>query len=157
MKIYVAGSRQNIEQVRHCMNELRKAGHEITHDWVADIDRLGDDRNTDKKDLLECAKSDITGLSYSELFWLLSPSEGGSGCFIEFGMVLGLRVGEIRESISTGRRLPPRIIISGDINRSLFFLYAKELCNAKLYQVHVDALMYILQLGNIEIETENQT
>ena len=34
MKIYVASKFENKDRVREVMNQLRMAGHEITHDWT---------------------------------------------------------------------------------------------------------------------------
>lgn len=130
MRIYLAASRGELADARHFMSELRKGGHEITHDWIADIDRNGpDDAEVPAYELHECAEKDLRGVRTADLLWLMSPSSGGSGCFVEFGYAIAFSV---------------PVVVSGDIDRTLFIEYVfwKD---QRVFGKHSDALEHILR------------
>ena len=116
MKIYLASNRENIALVKAYAAKLEELGHTITYEWWRDIETNGpDDTKIDGEILLECAESDQFGVMTADLFWLLAPREGGTGCWIELGMAIRSR--ELEDSTAY---TPPHIVISGAFDRTLF-------------------------------------
>jgi hypothetical protein len=120
------------------MNALRLRGHTITHDWIRDIDRLGDDGQCSADDLDDCATNDLAGVVAADYFWLLVPTKGGSGCFVEMGHAMG-KLG------------PSRLIFSGDSVRNLFQPYLARR-GALIVDSHQDALEWICTDGKRRAE-----
>lgn len=141
MKVYLAGSSTgtNRTAVKMAMAGLRGvAGIEVTHDWIASIERVeaeqGLDVGLDRDFRRECAEADLRGVRDADIVWVLIPSEGGAGLWIELGYALALRdtfVGRPR----------PRILVSPACRRarSIFL----DLDAVVLFEEDEDVVSYL--------------
>lgn len=146
--IYLAASRHDIALAKELMRRLREAGHTITHDWIADIESsprpkdvttsLSDHELPDAY-LVQCAKSDFMGVVRADLFWLLAPAEGGSGCWIELGMRI------------MAKQPPTQTIISGAHTRSIFINWTRAE-GAKTFDQHEEAFSWVTGFELLSIE-----
>jgi len=135
MRIYVAGSSQEVDLVEGSQRRLIDAGHTITHDWCAVLRKLASPNaiGSPRHQRAKLAYDDLRGAVAGDVFWLRMTSPGvkpsfGSG--VELGYTLG----------SANQR--PRIIVSGDDDRSIFTALASE-----NYKDHEEAFQSILRLG----------
>lgn len=114
VKIYVAASRSLLSDAERLIAVLRRACHTITYDWTEAMRRNPpDDRCTDGVLIDECA-ADINGVLACDMFVLLAPESGGTGCWVELGLALA-------------SPRAPRIAIIGAFSRTIFrFAWARE-------------------------------
>lgn len=92
MKIYVIGSTHEIERTRAIMAALREAGHEITHDWTVNVERLGATPQ-DEDQALADARADAAGIRAAEhVVFLVSPDRPQRGGHVEMGIALGAKI-----------------------------------------------------------------
>lgn len=77
-------------RVRLAYDLVRKSDHlELTHDWLANIDRARDagltEQHGEEAFRTQAALEDLLGVARARIFWFISPSIGGRGCFFESG------------------------------------------------------------------------
>ncbi len=83
MRIYVAGSGEELGRARRVMAALRAAGHTITHDWTVGY---AADADMDDVHAATSAERDIDGIDDSEAFLLLrNPARTTFGAAFEAG------------------------------------------------------------------------
>lgn len=98
MKIYIASSFLNKENVRRVMDMFEKAGHTITYDWT--IHEHTDDETVLRRESIK----DAQGVHDSEVFVLLLPFRYGSASEFGAAIILGklgivIGIGEEREEL----------------------------------------------------------
>lgn len=123
MIIYVAGSSSELDRAEDAMLALERAGHTISHDWVADVRRVGSANPPDssRKERLLWARGDLSGVERADVFWLLMPASGGFGAGVELGYAIA-------------NSIP--IVVSGPYDRSIFTAFAYHLYNTDDVALH---------------------
>lgn len=119
-KIYIATSREFMGEAKAFAEVLTGLGHTITHPWWEDVERLGtvDNQAADGEELFACAIADVAGVEAADLFWLLAPATGGTGCWVELGMAIACRdLGDDTDEVPPDGR---HVIVSGACDRTLF-------------------------------------
>jgi hypothetical protein len=131
VKIYLASNRENIERVKHYAVRLEALGHEITYKWWKDIEENGaDDAKVSRETLIRCARADRNGVMACDLFWLLAPEDGGTGCWVELGMAM-------RQKYAYA---VPTIVVSSAQERTLFFVLEEV---DDCFELHESAFTFI--------------
>lgn len=100
MTIYVAGSSKQLDRARNAIEALRNAGHIVTHDWVEQVDLVGDANPPDASDEQRCvwAWDDLDGVRNADVALFLLPSDHASfGMGVEFGYAVRHR--EVRPEL----------------------------------------------------------
>lgn len=113
MKAYLAGASAELELCKHWRDRLRAAGVEITHDWIATIEAVGDANPADasREQRAKWADEDLDGVANADVFWLLMPPPGrGWGAGVELGYAVG------RKDYGTH----VTIVVSGDDSHTIF-------------------------------------
>jgi hypothetical protein len=113
MKVYLAGSRAELDRCETWQQKLIGEGIRITYNWIADCKEYPKEEDLSITKKRAYAYNDISGVMKADLFWLLIPKIGGCGCWVELGLAI-----ERNQHYSTW------IILSGDQNRTLFSSYA---------------------------------
>lgn len=129
MRVYVAGSSLQLDRVTAAMNAIEERGHEVTHDWCAEVRAVGHANPPEAClfDQLKWARDDLAGVSDADVFWLLMPTEGGFGAAVELGYAIAKGV---------------TIIVSGGTpSRSIFTAFATA-----VYERDDQALEYFGEL-----------
>lgn len=109
--IYVAGASAEVGRIAGYIDRLKRAGHEITHDWTISVlgaraQRLTDDRLSGAV-RADYADEDLIGITLCDTFWLVVPEAPSTGCWVELGAAL----------CAAHQRT---IVVSGDWKRSIF-------------------------------------
>jgi hypothetical protein len=114
VKVYVAGASKEPERVRRAMNAVLAEGWELTHDWLAEIERVGSANDgLTLAQRCDSATRDLRAIREADMVWLLAPENDSTGAWVELGYVLGLYDGCF---VST-----PGIVVSGPgSGRSIF-------------------------------------
>lgn len=138
MKFYLASSRPTIEFVKIYAEKLEALGHSITYKWWEDVEEHGeDDSAVDGEELFECAQSDMNGVLNCDVFWLLAPTEGGTGAWVELGAAIAkAAMSWEADDIMT----EPHIVISGSHDRTLFSILNEV---QECFETHEAAFGYI--------------
>ncbi len=84
MKIYVASSLFNRQNVKAVMNKIIESGHQITYDWTAH----GKVERSQKELMQEICDAEVKGVKECDALLLLSPSRTGS--HVELGIAIAL-------------------------------------------------------------------
>lgn len=128
-RIYVAGCREDLKLIQEFNAKLRAARYTITHDWTADIlANVGrPDASIGREEQAGYARADWDGVTSADAFWLVAPSVGGTGCWIELGMAISVRT--------------IAIIVSGAHKRSIF----TALPGVEVFDTHEEALLQLLK------------
>lgn len=114
MKIYVAGSSNELERARRWIRELRATGWTITGDWPEVIAAVGDanPRDASEAERWRWSYDDLEAVNRADVVWLLAPAVGtGRGAYCEVGYAL-----------ACGKH----VISSGDTRQSIFLAQTKE-------------------------------
>ncbi len=126
MKVYVAGSSAEMEDVERFMNALRAEKIEITCDWPAAIRAAGDANPADDAIREKAANEDLDGVESADIFWLMVPAQKGSaGAWVELGYAIARDM---------------RIVISGEFRKCIFTSLADE-----MFDTHEAALAHIIE------------
>lgn len=113
-KIYVAGPRDQAKQVAAYMDGLRRAGYLVTHDWTAGVLSPGvPDAERTPSIQNAIAQEDMAGIRDAAVVWLLAPSAGGTGCWVELGYALGI-------SSPAAGGWHRTVVVSGAADRTIF-------------------------------------
>lgn len=124
MNIYIAGASKELPRVRAAMEAVRAAGHHVTFDWTAEVEKAGrPDHELHRDVLVHVARADINGAFDASVFWLLSPTAESAGAWTELGYALALRDSAHTRFIAGEEGGPRRIIVSGP-RRSCFWTLA---------------------------------
>ena len=131
MKIYIAGSSNELQIVRPWIAVCKDIGLDITLDWTIPVEKQGDNpRNLPEEERLGFAIEDLTAIEQADIFWLLVPTNNtGRGCWVEFGYA---RAMGLQKDLIT--------IASGDIKVSIFTAIADY-----AFQAHQQAFEFIRQ------------
>lgn len=91
MEIYVAGASKEMERVKRVMKQIREAGHEITFDWVAEVEKVGMANPSDLAQRKASARSDVDGVIDADVILVLHPAPGvpTAGMWFEMGVQFG--------------------------------------------------------------------
>jgi nucleoside 2-deoxyribosyltransferase len=113
MRIYVAGSSDQLERVEDAMIALERKGHTICHDWVTPVKQVGEANPPDASlyARLRWARDDLAGVDSAQVLWVLMPSKEGFGAGVELGYAIA-------------KGIP--IVVSGCHTRSIFTAFATE-------------------------------
>lgn len=135
ISVYIAGASAEVEALSIFAESLKN--HLVVHDgWMIAVRKARDagiaDHEHPRAVQRMHARSDLHFVRSANIFWLAVPKERASvGPWIELGHALAHRHG--------------RILISGDLDRSIF-LHADE--TAELFPRHEQALSRILHLAD---------
>jgi hypothetical protein len=109
MKIYIAGSSNELDIVKPWIEGCKSIGLEITFDWTTAIQSEGANPQ-DEDSRQHWAIQDLMAVEQADIFWLIVPSKNtGRGCWVEYGYARAMALG--RELIT---------IASGDVKVSIF-------------------------------------
>ena len=88
MKVYVAGSSKEPHRARDAFDMVRRAGHEVSHDWVGNIRKFGGSilKGWGRSELRREARIREEHVLKSDLLWLLIPETPSQGCWFELGV-----------------------------------------------------------------------
>ncbi len=98
MRIYVAGASREIERAKRVMAMLREAGHTVTFDWAAHIEKVEHAAPTNFEIRAESATHDVSGVveAWEEggALVLLHPAAGVPtvGAWTELGIWIGQNI-----------------------------------------------------------------
>jgi hypothetical protein len=117
MKIFISGQLNDAENIQALMAEVRRAGHQVTHDWTRTDAFLGgrDAKLTNSAESGKRAENDIQGVLDSDVYVLASNNEQvGKGMYVELGAALALHQAQGK----------PLVYIIGKMNHlSVFYLH----------------------------------
>lgn len=122
MKLYLCGGSTELDLVSETMRQLRAMGHEITHDWVANIRDVGhaNPRDASHEARLRWSAEDLDGIDRADLVWAMLPARASFGCAFESGFAIG-----------SGKT----VIMSGDWRASIFSAQAYARFNEHAHAV----------------------
>ena len=101
MKVYVAASFEQRDEVKNAHKQLRGAGHEISLDWTTH--KWLQDNPKAEQLYSQYAVADVNGVLEADAYILLLGSRASTGAHIELGVALGsakehiLLVGNIQQ------------------------------------------------------------
>ena len=108
MRIYIAGSSDELDRASKWIEMLRVSGLDVTHDWPAMVRDVGEGnpKGATSEDRRGWATSCVEAVRDANLLWLLMPIKTSFGAFSELG-------------IAIERQTP--IVVSGPLlHRSIF-------------------------------------
>ena len=88
MRIYIAGSSDELDRAEWAMRSARELGHEVTSDWVKTIREVGagNPRFATNLQRERWAGDAMDGIYKADRLWMLMPrASAGRGAFFEFG------------------------------------------------------------------------
>lgn len=132
MKVYVAGASKEPDRVSAAMRWLRNAGHTITLDWLAAIEKAGAaNEGLSDEDRRYYAAEDLAAVAEADVIWLLAPENASTGAWVELGYAIAIRDCDDK---SAGA---PLIVVSGPARmRCIFASFAN-------YETDTDNLAYL--------------
>lgn len=128
-KVYVAGSSKEMPRVKRVMEMLRGAGYEITFDWVAEIERVGNANPADLSQRKKSALSDVEGVLDADVILALHPGPGivTAGLWFELGVQYGyLACRADNEEFDDDLQRPPHTRSEFLAASPVFISYEKE-------------------------------
>lgn len=113
MRVYVAGSSDQLDRVEAAMDALAEKGHVVVHDWCAAVRQVGEANPPDASlyARLRWARDDLAGVDSAQVLWVLMPSKEGFGAGVELGYAIA-------------KGIP--IVVSGTHSRSIFTAFAVD-------------------------------
>ena len=131
MKFFISGRIDDADAIREDMREIKRAGHELTHDWTATDTFLGSRQSklSNRAEAGTRASNDIQGVIDCDIYVLSSNNESvGKGMYVELGAALAL-------NMTIGK---PAVYIIGEMNHlSAFYLHPSV--------IHEDTIGDVLQ------------
>jgi nucleoside 2-deoxyribosyltransferase len=92
VRVYVAGASRELDRVDAFIAAMLARGHELALDWREPIRERTAAGGTDTDLADDAARvfavEDLTAICGADLFILLAPAEGGSGCWVELGFAI---------------------------------------------------------------------
>lgn len=114
MKVYVASSITNKENVQEKFKILKSRGHEVTTDWTL-TDDIPESQRTGSRDYISSlAKRDCEGVRDCDAFILLSEPAEGRSMYVELGLAIALYE-------ETGK--PLVFVIGAENKESIFYFH----------------------------------
>lgn len=117
MRFFISGQISDFKNIQRIMNQVKNAGHSITHDWTSTDTFLAgaEDKLANEIESSIRAKNDIQGVIDSDVYVLSSDNNNvGKGMYVELGAAIALYE-------KTGS---PDIYVIGSLNHlSLFYLH----------------------------------
>lgn len=118
MKVFVSGQIGDVDRVRVVQDALRRAGHEITHDWTRNetgkkmlssrADKLNNPEEATRR-----ATLDIDGVLDADAYVICSDNEdAGKGMYVELGA-----------AIAMAERGSMRVYLLGGMNHMTIFYF----------------------------------
>jgi len=92
LRVYVAGSGNELPRVRAWLAALRDVGIEITLDWTDAIEAnrvAGGDASLSPEVREHHAREDFDAVLHADIVWYLAPVTVSRGAYIELGYALG--------------------------------------------------------------------
>lgn len=139
MRFYIATAFTNWKQAQSIAQQLEAAGHVSTATWLAVAQQLEGQcaRVSDPEERKANARQDLEDIRSSNELILVTPAEGGCGCWLEVGYALGRST-----SVSSIGPVDPRIrTIFGEIIHHYptvhHFFAAEAKVEEKLLACHV--------------------
>lgn len=123
MKIYLAGSSQEIDIIESYASRLAFAGWEITYSWWEIIKEerasgITSDADLDIDYMVKVAREERDSVMASDVLWLLAPEKPSRGCWVELGIALGRQTTlDHLFPEESGREI---VVISGKATQTLF-------------------------------------
>jgi hypothetical protein len=114
MRVYVAATISDRENVRHLYRCLTELGHTVTVDWThsAPIPILERERNASY--CQKVAVEDFAGVMNCDVFILLADPAEGRGKYVELGAAMG-------SAAKTGS--PTIFVLGQEVNQSIFYYH----------------------------------
>jgi nucleoside 2-deoxyribosyltransferase len=95
-RIYVAASSRELDRAERVMNELRKWGFEISHDWIPGVrDAMAagiEEAKADDTFAFAAAFADLRGVADADVLVFLAPTATSKMAWAEFGYALALNI-----------------------------------------------------------------
>lgn len=114
MRIYVAGTLSERENVRHLYGCLTELGHSVTVDWTTSAPVPVNEREQRASYCQKVAVEDFEGVMHCDVFILLADPAEGRGKYVELGAAMG----------SAARTGSPAIFVLGqEVNQSIFYYH----------------------------------
>jgi hypothetical protein len=128
MRIYLAAGSSEIETAEAYAASLRARGHVITHDWMANVRKVGEANPRDAPIELkaEWVRFNLDGLNRAKLVWFLLPVKPSFGVAFELGVALSM--GAVNR----------RLVVSGDWRATIQTAVAHS-----RFDTHEEAFKYI--------------
>lgn len=111
MRVYVAGSSDELDRVEWAEAHLRGRGIEVVSCWTCEVRAQRTGNPTEQDIRRAAARMCLDGVRQADLVWVLMPLRCSHGAFLEFGVAL-----------ATGTQ----IVVSGDTHRSIFCSVVEE-------------------------------
>lgn len=116
MKVYIAGSTNDIERVDYWSRRLVEAGHAVVSTWTDTVKKVGagNPRDASVGQRMEWSYADFAEVELADVLWLLVPPPklvAVHGSSIELGYA---------------KRAGKRLVASGDTRCSIFCSIAHE-------------------------------
>jgi len=105
VKIYIAGSSDELDRAEWAMSQARALGYEVTNDWVKSIREVDAANPTDvtREQRQAWSRAAWVGVCDASVFWLLQPRAGHArGAFCELGLATGNNGNFIELIIASG-------------------------------------------------------
>jgi len=110
LKVYLAGSTQDIERAKRWRDALVSAGVEVVSTWIEVVEKVGSGNPQDatKVQRADWSTTDLAEVASADVLWLLVPpaDKAARGAWLEFGYAVERRItlissGDTRQSIFT--------------------------------------------------------
>ena len=89
-KVYVAGSRHELEGVRQVQQLMIDHGYEITFDWTGEEGELRETWEEVSYRAADLAGRELEAIELADTFVLVVTKGRGRGCYVELGMAIAL-------------------------------------------------------------------
>lgn len=122
--IYVAGSRHDRARIHEFVEDLRRAGWEVTLDWTQHPGFDAPDPGPSAEILVEAALMDLDAVRRARAFWYVAPAGLSEGSSTELGAALALC---------------KEVVVSGALDRHRIFPRLGE----RHFVTHEEALAYL--------------
>jgi len=110
LKVYLAGSTQDIERVKRWKGALVSVGVEVVSTWIEVIEKVGgaNPRGATKVQRADWSTTDLAEVASADVLWFLVPpaDKATRGAWLEFGYAVARHItlissGDTRQSIFT--------------------------------------------------------
>lgn len=94
MKIYIAGSSNELERAETAISVANGAGMVVTFDWTRLVREVGDanPKAATQSQKQHWAWNDLEGVKLADLFWLLTPKTHSVGAWVEMGFAIAQNI-----------------------------------------------------------------
>ena len=113
MKIYVAGSLEDVRAVRDVQDAVVSAGHELVLDWTRGPDAALVEYGAHREAAAQLARNDLGAVIDAEAVLLVASDKVGRGMFVEFGAAL----------LRAEQGALAHVVVIGPEHESVFFFH----------------------------------